>query len=203
MELIFIIDTSGSMYSNRIAAVNTALMECISMIRRNIERSGTQIRVGYMTFDSKPTSLCYIGDVMNDAFPVFSVKSENGFYELTRFEAVYDGIIGLSGKSHTENTGLILITDGKAIDSMTYQEKLEKAKALDLFRKAYRFVACVERDENLWNREDLDEFADFRADRIIELSELATRIDQICRELTDDRGHEAPVTDINRNSVFD
>ena len=140
MELVFIIDTSGSMYGSRIAAVNHALTECLSSIRRHIRSYDMDVKVRFMTFDDRPTLMLPVEDIMNSGFPVFSVSPDNDFYRLTRFEALYDMIIAESKGWEKQDTGMILITDGKAIDSGGYKEKLEKAKSLDFFRNGKSFV---------------------------------------------------------------
>ncbi|MCR4739479.1 MAG: hypothetical protein K5886_04370 [Lachnospiraceae bacterium] len=186
MELIYIIDTSGSMYSNRIAAVNAVLTECVSVIRNHIKRYDTEVSVRYMTFNDSVSELYHIGDVQNDGFPDFEVKASGDFYPLTRFETMYEGIIGCLADRPGGDLGIILITDGKPVDSLNYQGKLEKAKSLDQFRNAVRLVACVERDP-LVSDQDLLEFVGFKADRIVELSRLPIETEHLISAFTDEK----------------
>jgi len=196
-ELVFIIDTSGSMYSNKMAAVNAALVECIDVICNNISQYGVGINVSYMTFDSSASSIQYISDIRNKGFPKFEVKSENGFYKITRFDALYDGIICFTQNRKPANAGIILVTDGKVIDTSKYAEKLEIVKNNDYFRKANRLVACVEKDDYV-SDSDLLEFVGFKADKIIDLNRLANQVDVLCRQLLGNI-----INTDTRNDVYD
>lgn len=182
LDLVFLIDTSGSMYSNKMAAVNAALVECVEVIRANIRQSGSAVNVKYMTFNSDASDLKHIPDISNTGFPKHKVESKDGFYKLTRFEALYDGIISFMDGMGNANAGLILITDGKAIDTDKYREKLELVKSNDFFRKAKRVAVCVEKDAFITDV-DLLEFVGYKADKIIDLQRLPTEIDGICKQL--------------------
>ena len=178
-NVLFIVDTSGSLYSQKISAVNAALVECVGVIRTKI-REGSAINVYYSSFDEKMTPVKKVRDILNVNLPNFTTTEENGFYKLTLFEGLYDGLLNFFEKGEREKGQflIILITDGKAIDSMKYEAKLYKIKNIAEYRETIRVVAQVEGDKASASK-DLFEFVDNNAGRIVELSKLANEIDSI------------------------
>ena len=173
---MFVVDTSGSMYSNKISAVNAALYECVGVIREKI-RDGLDINVFYSSFDETMKPISKLDNILDRNLPKFETIEENGFYKLTSFSKLYDGLIAFfEDRNYSLSEVLIvLITDGKAVDSMKYESKLNKIKNIKGFRKAIKIVARV--DGGLYSSsQDLFEFVDNNANRICELSGLANEI---------------------------
>ena len=91
---------------------------------------------------------------------------------------------------------IILLTDGKAIDSMQYEAKLNRTNNIKQFRDAIKIVARVDGSITS-SSQDLFEFVDNNANRIIEISSLANELDLLIFD-----GDEGNSSDSFYNSIF-
>jgi len=176
-NVLFMVDTSGSLYSNRISAVNAALVECIGVIRNKMGEQ-SEIDVYYGSFDEIKRPIEKFENIANENLPEMKIVEENGFYKLTLFSKLYEDLNEFfSTKSYVSGDFLIvLITDGKASDSMKYMAELNKVKEIAEFREATRIVARVGGDITS-TTQDVFEFVDNNAAKIVDLTNLASTLD--------------------------
>ena len=191
IELIFAIDTSGSMYGDKIAAVWAALNETINSVRGVIRDYKAQVDVYYMTFDSSFSEMQQIN--VNEGFPKFEIKTdENGFYKLSKFEALYSGMLAFAENRKVCSSGLILITDGKINDpSSNYSDKVELINSLRYryLKESRRIVACVNKESEKAYKE-LIAFVNHQADRVFDIQKLSLEVETLCKSLLSSSGDE-------------
>lgn len=171
IKVLFIVDTSGSMHGEKIGAVNAAITECLGVLRK-VKTGGKNVKVGYMEFNEKRISSDFGEDLSNKTFEIS--ESEDGFYPITSFACMYDGLYDIIKNTEEidENLCLVLITDAKPVDFGEYSESLERVKSLSAFRKAEKLAALV--GNNLSSIEnDVLEFVMFSADKVVGLSNLS------------------------------
>ena len=174
--VILFVDVSGSMYGQKIEAVNAAIAECVEVIRNhNINNS---IQIGYAAFDDKWRDFMIKEDVGSINYKI--CPNADGFYNLTYFQRLYEGIEKCLSVFNNAKTKLclLLITDGKPADSGEYTEVLERVKSMDSFRRAERYVALVGNDTN-GRDNDVLEFVGFKADKIVKLHEVADTLRKV------------------------
>lgn len=196
-NIIFLVDTSGSLYSNKISSVNATLVECMGVIRHKVMNK-TDLAVYYGEFNENMNPIVRHRNIVDENIPNFETKEENGFYKLTLFSKLYDGLADFfEAKKYEEGDFLIvLLTDGKAIDSMRYEAKLNRTKNIKQFRDAIKIVARVDGSITS-SSQDLFEFVDNNANRIIEISSLANELDSLIFD-----GDEGNSSDSFYNSIF-
>lgn len=176
--LIFLVDTSGSMFGQTIQAVNAAAAECLEVLR---EGQTGSLEIGYVTFHEQMSQIVLKQDM---TAPVFQVlPNPSGFYAMTSFACLYKGICQLLADHSWKRLYLILVTDGKPVDRGEYTEFLERAKSLEPFRKAERYVAQVGNETNLVNS-DILAFVGLQADRIVPLARLSSLMSRIREEIS-------------------
>lgn len=196
--IIFIVDTSGSMFGQKIEAVNAAIAECTEVIRNH--DNGRYLQMGYATFDEKWGRIVLKDGVGTAAFGVES--NSDGFYNLTDFQCLYEGLEKDLRKFDKSDLGLclLLITDGKPADSGEYTDVLERVKSMDAFRKAERYVVLVGNDVNRLDNNVL-EFVGFQADRIVKLNDVASTLSKV--SFLSISGENSNAADAARyNSIF-
>jgi len=192
-----LVDTSGSLYSNKISAVNATLVECMGVIRHKI-RNQIDLSVYYGDFNEVINPIVQLKNMVDANIRNFETEEENGFYKLTYFSKLYDGLLDFfeTKKYEMGDFLIVLITDGKAIDSMQYEAKLNRVKNIKEFRDAIKIVARVDGSITS-SSQDLFEFVDNNANRIIEISGLANELDSL---IVDDCGSNT--SDSFYNSIF-
>ena len=171
--IIFIIDTSGSMYGQKIVAVNAAIAECAEVVRNYDKNSNLQI--GYATFDERWGGISLKKNIDIETFKI--TANPDGFYRLTSFQVLYEGLENELCISDNNCCALclVLVTDGKPADSGEYTDVLERVKSTNVFRYAERFVALVGNDVNGMDN-DVLEFVGFKADRVVKLNDAASAL---------------------------
>ena len=170
VTILFLIDTSGSMYGRRIEAVNAALVECMNVLDMSSRKN--DISVGYVRFDERIGTLI----LQNDFTPkTYSVKANSdGFYNTTSFACLYNGLYDVIGDlQDVDSLYMFLISDGKPVDSGEYNEIYERVNNNSVFKKAERYVAVVG-DEDLRINEDELKFVGSYADNVIKLRDLSS-----------------------------
>ncbi len=171
VTVIFIVDTSGSMYGQKIAAVNAAIAECLAVLRK-YQNKNENLMTGYITFDEKIGNFILKKDLGTVVFKV--EPNGSGFYNMTLFSCLYEGMdkVLRNYQNFRSDLCLFLITDGKPADSGEYTEPLEKVKSLEPFRRADRYVVLVGNDVNGMDN-DVLEFVGFKANQVVQLSDLS------------------------------
>ncbi len=178
VTVLFIVDTSGSMYGQKIGSVNAAMAECIESVRQLKQWHNYVCRVEFATFDENMKEPVMMEDLNYSAIPYFEVEAKwNGFYSLTSFYGLYRGIQTYleKGQGQTGQLYIFLITDGKPADRGTYMERLERVKSMERFRKAKRYVVLVG-NEKITTDNDILEFVEFQANKVIGLVDLSSEI---------------------------
>lgn len=196
VTIIFIVDTSGSMYGQKIEAVNAAVAECLEVLGKYQKKDG--LMIGYVSFDETMGNIVLKKDLEAEIFKVS--PNSDGFYKMTSFSGLYSGIYDIFRKQQTGDLCLFLITDGKPADSGEYTDALEKVKSLDAFRTADRYVALVNNDVNGMDH-DVLEFVGFKADKILQLPDLSNTLSKV-QALNFDHSDGSADDEKRYNSIF-
>ena len=187
VTVIFIVDTSGSMCGQKIESVNAAVAECLGVLIK-YQTGNENLMTGFLTFDEKAGDLVWERD---GGAAVFKVKPKsNGFYSMTSFSCLYEGLYAVLRECQTDRLCLFLITDGRPTDSGEYADALEKVKSLEVFRRADRYVVLSGNDTGGIGN-DVLEFVGFQADKIIHLSDLSGCMAKVQMLTADDGGNKA------------
>lgn len=171
--IIFIVDTSGSMYGQKIEAVNAAVAECAEVIRNN--NRDNSLQVGYVTFDEEWGNLVVKNEIGTVGFKIKA--NADGFYRLTKYQCLYEGVENCLVGFNNSKTKLclLLITDGKPSDSGKYIDVLERVKNMDAFRNSERLVALVDNEVNGMDN-DILEFVGYKADKVVKLNDVVSAL---------------------------
>ena len=156
-HLFFLIDTSGSMYGERMDALNEACKNAISSI--DVIRSDIEMRVGVLYFSSDVHWMTSVPQRLED-FRWDPLDSDG----LTNLGAAYaelgakmstDAFFGerLCGRRRIMKSLIILLTDGAPTDN--YKEPLEALRQNPFFIGANRFAIGLGED---YDKECLREF---------------------------------------------
>ena len=150
MPLIFMIDTSGSMGGNKIAALNTAVRESLDEVGEiSHNNADAQIKVGALEFSSDAQWM-YPQLEDSESFQWQDLQAGG----LTSFGAALDELNSKLSKSHgfmSEPTGtrapaIILLSDGEPTDE--YKHALEKLKGNNWFKIAVKVAIAIGDDAN-------------------------------------------------------
>lgn len=176
----FVLDISGSMHGQRIAAANAALTEALDVIRSLEEREDTRehMYVSLAVFHERTELLLPAGEAKEQKFPYVTAEAgPDGFYPVTSYAGLCRGLRELLEGGMSWDC-LFIITDGKPADEGEYTEELEALRALEGYRRACTYVVLTEEDcGNL--RRDLLRLADDCPDRVIGLSDLSSELSGI------------------------
>ncbi len=175
ITFLFLVDTSGSMYGSKIASVNATLKECFGVLKNTEEKRLDVLFAGFdEVFQWRTERKCVL-----EASPIsFEVTpKEDGFYRLTSLKALYQALAGFFERmqSRDQKYYIIVFTDGKVIDSKQCEMEFEKLNSQEIFRNAERYVAVMDSDRNVLQK-DVLEFVDYQADHILNLSEVSEKI---------------------------
>lgn len=189
VNFLFIIDVSGSMYGQKIAAVNASLAECIFELKRIEYSEKYDIRVSVATF-AENMQLCR-GNENPDhiIIPNIEVKLQaDGLYLTTSFSCLYRELKYLfDSKKITDgkqgmNTFIILFSDAKPVDREDYEAAYQAIQSCMEFRNAAKYVGYAEDGSDRFNRETV-RFVDYKAERIVNVSEISDEISRLQRTL--------------------
>lgn len=172
----FVLDISGSMYGQKIAAVNAALTEGMDVLRGLDEKE--HMYASLAVFHEQMELLQPAKKVREQRFPYVTVEAgAEGFYPTTSYACLCRGLWELM-KNGMSWDYLFLITDGKPADEGEYTKEMEQLKILEGYRNACTYVVLT--GEDSWNLErDLLRLADDRADRVIRLLDLSSELSRI------------------------
>ena len=162
MHLIFLVDTSGSMYGAKIASLNTAVREALNdvgEISRN--NSDAQIKVAALEFASD-IQWMYPQPQDSETFQ-WQDLSAGG---CTSLGAAYNELNEKLSRSHgfmNEPTGsrapaMILLTDGQPTDE--YKHPLDKLKGNPWFRAGVKIAIAIGADDT-----DVNTLAEFTGNK--------------------------------------
>lgn len=187
ISFVFIVDVSGSMYGQKIASVNACLRECMEEIRGFSDMGGYELKVSVMVFAEKMRLLYQDKDIMDiEVSDVVVEKGMDGFYPITSYSCLYSGLKQYfekqAGRSYTGRTNegdgstyVVLMTDGKPTDPKQYEKERTQANNCMEFLKAVKYVAIADEQTEKYNDATIS-FVDFRAERIVRLSELPSEM---------------------------
>lgn len=149
MVLFFLIDTSGSMYGDKIGKVNTAIDEIVPEIKKiSSENADAQIKVATLEFSTGARWMCD-SPVAAEDFRWTFLDAE-GLTDLG--EACYQLNSKLSRNAFmSDATGsfapaIFLLSDGEPTDD--YQHGLQKLKENNWFKKAIKVAIAIDDDAN-------------------------------------------------------
>ena len=149
MVLFFLIDTSGSMYGDKIGKVNTAIDEIVPEIKKiSSENADAQIKVATLEFSTGARWMCD-SPVAAEDFRWTFLDAE-GLTDLG--EACYQLNSKLSRNAFmSDATGsfapaIFLLSDGEPTDD--YQHGLQKLKENNWFKKAIKVAIAIGDDAN-------------------------------------------------------
>jgi uncharacterized protein YegL len=169
MTVVFMIDVSGSVKGERLAAVNSAIKNAVSALKKYDEGSATvEIQVAIMEFASSAVWRT----------PVPEPVSEYRYDEITRTgggtnysnafksldEKLSSGAFAFMGaEARSYSPALILLTDGRPSDPLIYGEALDRLKKTACFRRTVKAGVAI--GEGASSNECLRALAEFTGDK--------------------------------------
>ena len=185
VSFLFVIDVSGSMYGQKIAAVNAALMECLTELKQICSAGEFDIKVSIITFAETLQVLVINERPGNVGAPHINVEpQQDGFYPVTYYDCLYSGLRQLfeSGRivdeKQGENTFIFLFSDAKPVDERDYGSAFDKIQGVPGFKNAVRYFGFAEEGTDKYNRNSV-RFVDYKADRIIRVPEMPGEINKL------------------------
>lgn len=131
----FLLDTSGSMRGEPIAALNNGFNGLISMLRTDPQAMDS-LHINVVTFDREVNNLIPLVDLVSfhpveikcpDSGPTHTGQALEMIYDLVK----KDLIKGSADKKGDWKPLLFIFTDGKPSDLQKYREMMPKIKSLD------------------------------------------------------------------------
>ena len=187
IEILFVIDVSGSMYGQKIASVNAAITECLAELKALGHSEYFDIVVSIAAFDEKMRLYQLNEKIENIEAPNIQVKKKaDGFYPVTSFRCLYRGLKYLFDNHKTDdgnqgkNTIIILLSDAKPIDEQEYEQDWEILKSCPNYKNALKYVVFTEEKQDKFNRNTV-KFVDYKADNIIRTDFLTEEISKLQR----------------------
>lgn len=177
-SFLFLVDTSGSMYGQRIAAVNAALTEGLEEIRQMEAYGGEPMDVTMAVFHEQMELLERRKEITEFGLPHLTVEAgPDGFYPVTSYAGLCRGLRDRFSEGETWDY-LFVVTDGRPADPEEYLAELEQLENDSGYRKACRYVVLTGDDSGSLKREILH-FVDDQADRVIRLADLSNQLSGI------------------------
>lgn len=181
----FVVDVSGSMYGQKIATVNAALAECLSELKQIGYSEKCDIKVGIITFAEKMKIQKMNERLESVGTPQIKVEpQDDGLYPITSFACLYKGLKYIfeakevSDGKNGKNTFVLLFTDAKPVDKKKYDAVYETIQNCSGFKNAMKYVAYVEDESDRFNKETV-KFVDYKAERIVQVSEMSAEIGKL------------------------
>lgn len=205
ISFIFAVDVSGSMYGQKIASANAVLRECLDEIKNINDTGRYELKVSVVTFADKMWMNLQNKDGMNVISPKLEVKKNpDGFYPITSFGSLYRGLQVLFGDQKfsvergDKHTFLFLITDAKPVDQ--FAEDFHKLNSMETYKKTAKYVAVTDDQQEKYSNVTV-EFVDYKADRIVRMSDLPNEIRKI--KIAEFSGMNENAFGSSSNSVYD
>jgi uncharacterized protein YegL len=168
MAVVFMIDVSGSVKGERLTAVNAAMKNAVSSLRKYSGGSASvEIQVAIMEFASSAVWRT----------PLLEPVAEYRYDEITRtgggtnysnaFKSLNEKLsssafASMGAEACSCSPVLILLTDGKPSDPLIYGEALEGLRKVACFRRAVKFGVAI--GEGASSSECLRALAEFAGD---------------------------------------
>lgn len=148
MPLIFIIDKSGSMSGERIAAVNKSMHDILPMLNEiSVENNDAQIKIGIMEFDHSPNWITP-SLIEPSSFSWVDIATEGG---LTALGAACNSLNEKLSRNAILNDPegynkpvIILLSDGEPTDE--WNHPVEKLKQNKWFNLSQKFAIAIGHD---------------------------------------------------------
>lgn len=188
--LLFLIDTSGSMYGQNISAVNVAISECFDQLALLYDES-INYMASFVSFNERIELIKFMENLSNNEPPFFSVLAkEDGFYPITKFSCMCDGLNEVLMNNmvyHNENIQkfIFLISDGKPIDSSEYRVKFKSIMSSGLLKDTYRYYVLMRENFDTFEK-DILKFVEYNPKHIININDLTGEISKIQYTCFDD-----------------
>lgn len=143
LAVYLLIDTSGSMLGEPIESVNIGLRTLISSLRQNTY-ARESIHISIVTFDSVVNEVLPLTPLSNLQLPEITCPKSGGTFLGEALEVVAAKVQKDFVKPSTESEGdwkpvLIIMSDGKASDTLAYEEAIPKIKSLPFAN----IIACA------------------------------------------------------------
>ena len=212
LNLLFVIDVSGSMRGERIGQVNYALEDIFKELR-NREDLNSQLSVGLMTFCDRASWLTPHPIPLEDyAFTPIKVQPYftyygNAFLELER--VLHRSAFMNPDLGEYYAPVILFITDGEPLDVNEYPKALETLKRNKWFAKSAKYAIAVgEESKNSYIGEILAQFTGQRenvryADEGAKLCELIEYIAVRASEVQTSVGSSSSGKKKGKDSIFD
>lgn len=135
LPVYFLLDTSGSMYGEPIAALNNALSGMIHSLRSDALASET-LWISIITFDREIKEIMPLTDLQSFQLPEIECPRSGPTFTGKALSYLYDKVRKDIKKSTPEQKGdwrplLFIFTDGKPSDILLYKEFAPKIKSLN------------------------------------------------------------------------
>lgn len=185
VNILFIIDVSGSMYGQKIASVNASLTECMAELKQIVHVGGHNVKISLITFAEKMRVLKNNENLDSVSIPHINVEAQgDGFYPVTSFGCLYNGLKLIFENSSMwdgkdgKNTFVFLFSDAKPVDEKAYNAAYEDIQNNTSFRNSVKYFGYVEDGSDKFNRETV-RFVENKADHIVRASEMSGEISKL------------------------
>lgn len=143
LAVYLLIDTSGSMHGEPIESVNIGLRTLLSSLRQNTY-ARESIHMCIVTFDSLINEVLPLTPLNNIQLPEITCPKSGGTFLGEGLEVVFQKVKNDFVESTPDKEGdwkpvLIIMSDGKASDSLAYEEVIPKIKSLPFSN----IIACA------------------------------------------------------------
>ena len=143
LAVYLLIDTSGSMHGEPIESVNIGLRTLISSLRQNAY-ARESIHISIVTFDSIVNEVLPLTPLSSLQLPEITCPKSGGTFLGEGLEVIFKKVQNDFVKSSADNEGdwkpvLLVMSDGKASDTLAYEEAIPKIKSLPFSN----IIACA------------------------------------------------------------
>lgn len=143
LAVYLLIDTSGSMHGEPIESVNIGLRTLLSSLRQNTY-ARESIHMSIVTFDSLINEVLPLTPLNNIQLPEITCPKSGGTFLGEGLEVIFQKVKNDFVESTPDKEGdwkpvLIIMSDGKASDSLAYEEVIPKIKSLPFSN----IIACA------------------------------------------------------------
>jgi uncharacterized protein YegL len=143
LAVYLLIDTSGSMHGEPIESVNIGLRTLVSSLRQN-GYARKSIHICIVTFDSVVKEVLPLTPLDTLQLPEITCPKSGGTFLGEGLEVIFKKVQNEFIKSSADNEGdwkpvLLIMSDGKASDTLAYEEAIPKIKSLPFSN----IIACA------------------------------------------------------------
>jgi uncharacterized protein YegL len=142
LNVYVLVDTSGSMRGEGIESVNVGLRSLVSSLRQK-PNANELISLSIVTFDSLISEVLPLTVLGKVQLPELQCPNSGATFLGECLEYIYGRICGDREKHDSNSTGnktyLVVFSDGKASDTLAFEESLPKITSLNLTN----IIACA------------------------------------------------------------